>query len=559
MNFAKTLIHLQELPDSKVKQFLQTTINQAHKLGDLRAESYGFGYLGKLYEERKEWELAKNSTQKAWFLAQSIPAPDIEYQWEWQLGRIYKPQAAQREKAQTKGMQEGWKNLQQGREMYKRAFQTLQSLRTELVGGNPDAQVFFQNDIEGIYREYIDLLLWDDKPAQEYLSQAREVIASLQAVELENFLRVACPENNLEQIDEIITKQAKKTAFLYPIVLDDRVEVILKLPTNSTQRNSASQGLEHYRTPIERTKVEEQIKKLQLDLEEEYTFDDVQREAREVYGWLVEGAKKYISKDIDTLVFALDTNLRNIPLAALVYDVKLGKPQYLVDKYAIALAPRLKIPNPRLLQGKTLKILAAGLSESKEDQQFPELRFVTQELNAIKEAGKSKVSVSQLINGDFKIKKFNNKLNSDIFQVLHFATHGEFSSNPEKTFILASDKPIKVNEIDNLFRKQAQNQPEPIELLVLSACETAAGDRRATLGISGVAVRAGARSAIASLWTLDDEISVDFTKLFYKQLIDPKVTTKAQALRQAQKVLKELPGREHPRYWASYILVGNWL
>ncbi|WP_245587404.1 CHAT domain-containing protein [Cylindrospermum stagnale] len=560
LNFARSLIRFQALPgiDQKTESFLNTTIDQAKNQNNLKAQSYALGYLGKLYEKNQKWELAKTQTRKALLLAQSIPSPDIMYQWQWQLGRIYKRELPAREKANTKDKE---KEFPEARSAYAGAFKTLESLRRELATGSPDAQFSFQNDIEGIYREYVDLLLWNKEPSANSLSQARQVIASLQSVELENFLRLACPEYDVKEIDKIIDEKAKNTAFLYPIVLEDRVEVIVKVPTTSTNNKDANQGLKHYSTFIERKEVERQVRQLQIDLEEEYTFDAVKDEGQTVYGWLLKGAEKYLSKDINTLVFALDTNLRNIPLAALVSGQDAGKPQYLVDKYAIALAPRLEIPNPRLLQGKTLTVLAAGLTEpeSEEDKQkFPKLRFAKKELDAIKQANPANISVSPLLDTNFRIKNFKNEINTSSFQVLHLATHGEFSSSPEKTFLLTSDEQIVVKEVGNLFRKQAQNQSEPIELLVLSACETAAGDKRATLGISGVAVQAGARSAVASLWSLDDEISVEFTEKFYKQLVDPNLT-KAQALQQAQIELKNSPGREHPRYWAPYILLGNWL
>jgi CHAT domain-containing protein len=579
LNFAKSLIQITNIPDAKIEKFLETTIKQARDIGDSKAESYGYGYLGELHEKNQQWQLAKENTQKALFIAQSLSIAtsplDIEYLWEWQLGRIYKSQLLPRAQTQSKGMQQkGSKNLNDASQMYQQAYLTLQVLRKELVAGNPDSQLSFQNDIEGIYRDYVDLLLWDKNPDQENLSKAREVVASLQAVELENFLRLACPEFNIEKIDEIIdkppekNKQPVKTAFFYPILLKDRIEVIIKLPENP--------NLKHYSTPLDEATVEKQIKnlqidlkeytfnalirKLQLDLEEEYTFDDVKKEGKLVYDWLLKEAEPYL-KGIDILVFALDTNLRNIPLAALVINDKEKTPNYLIDNYALALAPRLEIPKRETFQWKGLKILAAGLMEPKDNNnklKFPKLNHVEKELKAIEEIPNSNFSVSQLKNENFTSNKFTDQINTSAFRIVHLATHGEFSSSPDKTFILASDESIKINQIGEIFRKQAQRQPEPIELLVLSACETASGDKRATLGISGVGVRAGARSAIASLWTLDDEISVDFTKIFYRQLIEPK-TTKAQALQQTQKQLKILPGREHPRYWAPYILLGNWL
>ena len=120
------------------------------------------------------------------------------------------------------------------------------------------------------------------------------------------------------------------------------------------------------------------------------------------------------------------------------------------------------------------------------------------------------------------------------------------------------DKPIEVTELSALLRKREQAREEAIELLVLSACETAEGDKRAALGLAGVAVQAGARSTLASLWSLDDESGAQFIGQFYRALSSNNAS-KAEALRQAQLSLLRDPNFRHPRYWAPYVLVGNWL
>ncbi|MEL6334726.1 MAG: CHAT domain-containing protein, partial [Cyanobacteria bacterium J06626_26] len=125
-------------------------------------------------------------------------------------------------------------------------------------------------------------------------------------------------------------------------------------------------------------------------------------------------------------------------------------------------------------------------------------------------------------------------------------------------FILAWDNPIQINALNRLLRNSEQSRQDAIELLVLSACETATGDNRAALGLAGVAVRAGARSTLASLWNLDDETSAVIMQQFYKILTDSP-TTKATALQQAQLALLKNPRYQHPQYWAPYVLVGNWL
>ena len=103
-----------------------------------------------------------------------------------------------------------------------------------------------------------------------------------------------------------------------------------------------------------------------------------------------------------------------------------------------------------------------------------------------------------------------------------------------------------------------ESQKSAVELLVLSACETAAGDRRAALGLAGVAVRAGARSTLASLWSVDDESSAVLMSQFYSKLSQKKLS-KAEALRQAQLALLKNPKYMVPYYWSSFVLLGNWL
>ncbi len=139
---------------------------------------------------------------------------------------------------------------------------------------------------------------------------------------------------------------------------------------------------------------------------------------------------------------------------------------------------------------------------------------------------------------------------------MHLATHGQFSSQADKTFLLAWDGPIGVNELSTILQSREDNIPTAIELLVLSACETAQGDNRAALGLAGVAVRAGARSTLASLWTVQDKSTATFMSQFYQNLVDSHMT-KAEALRQAQ--ITSLKKLQTTADWAVYVLVGNWL
>ena len=103
-----------------------------------------------------------------------------------------------------------------------------------------------------------------------------------------------------------------------------------------------------------------------------------------------------------------------------------------------------------------------------------------------------------------------------------------------------------------------RSQKGPLELLTLSACETAAGDERAALGLAGVAVRTGVSSAVASLWQVEDNSARDLMTHFYRELKNP-TNTKAMALQKAQLKIMNNPKYAHPRYWSHILLISNWL
>ena len=98
----------------------------------------------------------------------------------------------------------------------------------------------------------------------------------------------------------------------------------------------------------------------------------------------------------------------------------------------------------------------------------------------------------------------------------------------------------------------------PLELLTLSACETAQGDERAALGLSGIAIKAGARSALGTLWVVNDEAAAQLVIAFYRQLQDESVS-RALALQRAQLELLGTLAYEHPSYWSPFLLISSWL
>jgi CHAT domain-containing protein len=508
---------------TEIATILALGVEQAKSIGDLRSQSYALGQLGAIYEQNQQIKEAKKLTQEALLIAQSINAPEISYRWQWQLGRIQK---ALGEKSAAIAS-------------YSQAVKTLQSLRNDLVAISSEVQFSFRESVEPIYRQLVGLLLEKDnqgqESSQENLLKARGVIESLQLAELDNFFQEACLQAKPVQVDKI----DPSAALIYPIILEDRLEVIVSV---------AQQPIIHYSTNLPRGDIEDIVNRYKQSLTPLGSNRDRFQIAKQMYDWLISPAESNLkANNIKTLVFVLDGSLRSLPMATL-HDGK----EYLVQKYAIALSPGLQLLEPRALSKIKLQVLKAGLSESR--QGFAPLPAVQTELEEIGKEVPGKI----LLNEQLTSSNVQTEISAAPFPVIHLATHGQFSSKAKDTFILTWDGKINVKELDQILKSRNVGENNTLELLVLSACQTASGDNRATLGLAGVAVRSGARSTIASLWSVKDEATAALMVKFYKLLSDGKMT-KAEALRQAQVSLLEQPQFKHPLYWAPFVLIGNWL
>ena len=517
-----------------IAQILAVAYQQAEQLADGRSQAVVLSDLGHLYELQNQWTDAEQLTQRALVLSQqSVNASDIDYEFSWQLGRIFKAQG----------------KYQQAIAAYDEAFERSRSLRADLVATNPDVQFSFRDSVEPVYRQFVDLLLTppsrEAEPPQQNLQKAREVLEALQVAQLQNFLQQACEEKRLE-IDRIIDQKDSQTAVIYPIILDDRLEVMVKLPKEERLYRSS--------TEISRDSVAKTLKQFRTTLETDSPFDKpVQKVGKTVYDWLIAPfSDRLEAGNIETLIFVLDGSLRTIPMAAL-YDGE----RYLVEKYAVSLVLGLEVRDPEPLLRQNMKILAAGLTDppKKFENTYSKLQNVKPELDAINEA---QVPVKRILDQEFTRKNFQQAMTSNSYQVVHLATHGQFGATRERTYLLAADDAIYVDQLSELFRTRGQSREDAVELLVLSACKTASGNDRAVLGIAGTAVQAGARSVIAGLWSLADDSSVLFAQELYKNLGKSGIS-RAEALRRTQVFLKDSKEYQHPRFWAPYVLVGSWL
>ncbi|AFZ61380.1 CHAT domain-containing protein [Anabaena cylindrica FACHB-243] len=529
---------LSDTPEPPTLEVITKILNQAELLDNSKIQSYIKGYQGAIAQEQGNLSQAEELTQTALNLAGDNP--EVAYRWQWQLAKLYKLN----------------NKHQESLKVYENAYNNLQKLRQDLVSIHPDIQFNFRDSVEPMYREYVDLLLQDiddllktdseKAHRQRQLRTAREVIEDLQLAELNDFFRDACTDVKTEAIDEI----DPEAAIIYSIILKNRIEVIAKLP-NENQ-------LLHNSFNISESEVNSQLKGLLDVIKRRRTVnDEVQKISKQFYNWLIQPfEQQFNQKQVKTLVFISDGLLRNIPMS-IIYDANDHK--YLIEKYAVALSPGLKLFSSNPLPKIELKALIGGITEERFG--FPSLPNVKDELNKVQ----ATLSQSQepLLDGKFITSKLKEKIGLNNFKIVHLATHGNFSSNLENTFILAWDKELKIQELGQFLQTNQLQESSFIELLVLSACKTASGDNRATLGLAGVAVRAGARSTLASLWLVDDKSTAQLMTHFYQELSQAQKVnniTKAKALQKAQLALLNDENFEwkKPYYWSSFVLVGNW-
>jgi CHAT domain-containing protein len=178
---------------------------------------------------------------------------------------------------------------------------------------------------------------------------------------------------------------------------------------------------------------------------------------------------------------------------------------------------------------------------------------VKQEIEAL---GKIMPSTS-LLNAGFTVGGFSHEAESGAYRIMHVASHGVFGGSADTSYILAYDDLLTLNGLQSLL-KSDQFRKNPIELLSLSACETAEGDDRSPLGISGAAIKARAKSVLGTLWPVEDNAARKAMEKFYRGVATEHLT-KAEALRQAQVELIHTDEFAHPLFWAPFVLIGNWL
>ena len=504
---------------------LQEAATMAEEPVDARLASYAYGHLGHLYEGEHRLDEALQLTRRAVFAAQSARAPESLYRWQWQSGRLLTRLG----------------KLDDALSAYQEAAATLQPIRAEVTFASQTSLEPDKQSIRSLYFELADLLLQraaltgDDSAAEPYLKAARDAIEAYKAAELRDYFRDDC----VDQMQARLTKLdavSPSTAIIYPIIFSDRTELLVSFPD----------GLKRRSVPVTASALTAEIRSFRRMLEKRTTREYLPH-AQQLYDWLLRPLADDLRRlKVNTLVFVPDGPLRTIPMSAL-HDGD----RFLIAQYAVAMTPGLDLTDPQPIDRAKVHLLSSGLTKAV--QGFPPLPHVAEEMEYIHSLFKG----DQLLDTSFVTPRLEEELKDGRYSILHIATHGQFATDVNQSFLLTFDDRLTMTQLERLVGMFRFRQ-DPLELLTLSACQTGIGDDRAALGLAGIAVKAGARSALATLWFINDEASSELVSEFYRQLHDSSVS-KARALQLAQ--LKLLSDRlyEHPAYWSAFLLLNNWL
>ncbi len=569
---------------------LQKALSQAEEFKQFRTQASALKYLAQLYKEQRGSEAIKLLLAGI-HNAQKADANDLLIDLEWQLGQLYQNQ----------------QNPNQAMAAYRRAVKHIESIRIDIPVSYEKGRSSFRDTFAPIYLALADLLLTQAPHAssstqQSLLKEAQDTIELMKKSELEDYFQSRCDISaapiNLQKTDH-------HAAAIYPIPLANRLEIIVY----------TANGLHQFTSPVSAKKLEEYARLFSSHLRNYSDFRESKKQAQPLYQWLIAPIKPLLEKQhIETLLYIPDGSLRLVPLSAL-YDGK----KFLIEDYAVVTSPGMSLIESSAKQYSQQNILLAGMSvpgdvvrdlpesllgdlvgdvSDSEGETRQLTRSLKRAMNSNSSAGLTPVekaakshelqdllkkpvvieklqkmlalpgvdteikqlasqnNMPYLLNESFSLEKFKDTLTGSAHKILHIASHGFFGSTAEDSFIMTYDKILNLTQLENLLNAD-YFKLYPIDLITLSACQTAEGDDRSPLGISGVAIKSKVHTALGSLWPVSDEATSELMTNFYKNLKSSDFN-KAKALQQAEIKLLKQKKFANPSLWSPFVLVGNW-
>lgn len=379
-----------------------------------------------------------------------------------------------------------------------------------------------------------DLILRSEGEDQSRLHEVQRSLEEIRLAEVAEFFGDAClagrPSRRLESIPG--------TVVLYPIVFPDRLELIIG-KAGRLYRRTVLDGID---APFE------WLRRLRLSLQDP-TRLRYRGPAARFYDWLIRPLGDLRPGEGETLVLVPTLEWMGLPIAALWNE---REERFLVEEMAVAITPGLELRSPSPIAVERARLLAVGLTTEVEG--FERLPNVALEVDSISDAFDSQ----QLVGERYTTAALEDAFASGEFDIVHVASHGVFDDRSEGGFLVTSDGRLGIEQLADVIRATRFDPNTRLDLLVLSACETAVSSPRAAFGLAGVAIRSGAGSAVGSLWRVGDRATSSLFSRFYQEL-NREGVSRAEALRRAQRSLREEASSRHPFFWSPFILINDWL
>ncbi len=554
---------------------LSTAAELAQQTGDQPLAVESTDALAQLYESEGRFADAMRLTRGGVALAERLDPGQVEallVRLEWRAGRL----------------QHRLGDESAALASYLRAARHLEAIRHDLPIEDDDGESTYQTLLKPIYINLLDLMLKNvdglqgtEQPAR--LGGVLDALELTHQAEMQDYLGDRCSVEAIKQRADAPLDAG--VAILYTLVLQDRLEVVVR----------SNAGIAHHAVPIPGPQLEEQVRQFRRELADTSSSRYLETSQR-FYRWFLAPFEEELSKwGVHELVVVPDGTLRLIPFAAL-HDGH----HFVAERYAVSTVTGLTMTEAGMgRESQTLSLLAGlsspgpvvntlmamGFMESsasgraaarraveqspvtaapspsgaqagaesasatalRQELALPGVKTEIQELAAL---GKSK----PLMNADFTVARFESEVATGRYRMIHVASHGFFGDSAHDSFLMAFDDVIRMDDLQRVIADKS-TQGGAIELLTLSACETAEGNDRAPLGFAGAAIRARARSVVGTLWAVSDEAAGQFMESFYS---DMRQHGKAEAFAAAQRSLIGSARFSHPFYWAPIVLIGNW-
>ncbi len=579
------------------------SLEQARRLtsgGGDRVAAEALDGLAQLYEEQHRDADALELTERAIAGLRGAEARDLMVNLEWRRGRV------------LRRLGQGGPALR----AYQRAVDHIEAIRQDIPVEYTDGRSSFRETLEPVYLGLADLLLLQAEGAApeqqaQLMRQARDAVELIKQTELEDFLGDRCLTEAVSAATRTIPAG---TAVLYPIILPERLELLVET-AGGLQRRTVKVAAEQLRTESQRlaramrnlgayeqgsqqihswliAPIESLLASQRIDTVV-IVPDGVLRLLP--FAALHDGkqfmAEKYAVAVVPgltlTRVASPDRRERKTLLAGL------SEPGPVVDKLPVGFAdailesasarPAASDSASRALVLRSTRAFAlraaapsvappadaeqrkagpvrdaAGAAarpaaDGARLRQLLALPGVKGEIDALGQMTRNQT----LFNQEFTLAALQRELTAENHGIVHIASHGFFGGTADTSFIMAFDDVLTMDGLQGLLRSEILRK-NPIELLTLSACETAEGDDRSPLGMSGAALKARAGSVLGSLWPVSDEAAKSMMRTFYQGLAGER-GSKIKALQKAQRQLIESTDMWHPFFWAPFILIGNWL